>query len=306
MDIKNDLKNGVKLCADAATDVAQALVEKSRLKAKANRIKQVIKADTELRNQAYIELGRYFYETLREQADTECEALCVVVDKTTARIDKASRRYVELLSNSNDVKLKSENTEKIKKIVTDTAEDIKGKAIDTSKKAKDKATDLSGKAKIKAQDLTVRAKETVADLKDRAKDKAQDFKAFIAPDETDEELLELVEDYEIDEDFTAPVLEPACAIDEDLYEEIPEIAEPVVEVAEPVIEIAEPASEVAEPVIETVEPVIEIAEPAIEVAEFVDADEEMAELECEAVQPQVPTQNVITVDDEESPEEFEF
>ena len=266
MDIKNDLKNGVKLCADAATDVAQALVEKSRLKAKANRIKQVIKADTELRNQAYIELGRYFYETLREQADTECEALCVVVDKTTARIDKASRRYVELLSNSNDVKLKSENTEKIKKIVTDTAEDIKGKAIDTGKKAKDKATDLSGRAKIKAQDLTVKAKETVADLKDRAKDKAQDFKAFIAPDETDEELLELVEDYEIDEDFTAPVLEPACAIDEDLYEEIPEIAEPVVEVAEPVIKIAEP-------VIETVEPVIEIAEPAVEVAEVVDADE---------------------------------
>lgn len=295
MDIKNDLKNGVKLCADAATDVAQALVEKSRLKAKANRIKQVIKADTELRNQAYIELGRYFYETLREQADTECEALCVVVDKTTARIDKASRRYVELLSNSNDVKLKSENTEKIKKIVTDTAEDIK-----------DKATDLSGRAKIKAQDLTVKAKETVADLKDRAKDKAQDFKAFIAPDETDEELLELVEDYEIDEDFTAPVLEPACAIDEDLYEKIPELAEPVVEVAEPVIEIAEPASEVAEPVIETVEPVIEIEEPAVEVAEFVDADEEMAELECEAVQPQAPTQNVITVDDEESPEEFEF
>ncbi len=301
MDIKNDFKNGVKLCADAATDVAQALVEKSRLKAKANRIKQVIKADTELRNQAYIELGRYFYETLREQADTECEALCVVVDKTTARIDKASRRYVELLSDSNDVKLKSENTEKIKKIVTDTAEDIKGKAIDTGKKAKDKATDLSSKAKIKTQDLTVKAKETVADLKDKAKDKAQDFKAFIAPDETDEELLDLVDDYEIEEDFTAPILEPTCAIEEDFVEDVPEIEESPVEVTEPVIEIAEPTPEVAEPI-------IEIAEPAVEAAEFVDADDEMADIECEttAAQPSFPTQDVITVDDEESPEEFEF
>lgn len=288
MDIKNDFKNGVKLCADAATDVAQALVEKSRLKAKANRIKQVIKADTELRNQAYIELGRYFYETLREQADTECEALCVVVDKTTARIDKASRRYVELLSNSSDVKLKSENTEKIKKIVTDTAEEIKDKAIDTGKKAKEKATDLSGKAKIKAQDFTVKAKETVADLRDRAKDKAQDFKSFIVPDEEDEELIDLIDDdYEIDEAFTAPVSEPAYDIDEDVINETPEINEPAIEVTEPVTAVAQ---------------------PQFEASEFVDADDEMADLECEceALQPTAPTQDVITVDDEESPEEFEF
>ena len=301
MDIKNDFKNGVKLCVDATTDVAQALVEKSRLKAKANRIKQVIKADTELRNQAYIELGRYFYETLREQADTECEALCVVVDKTTARIDKASRRYVELLSDSNDVKLKSENTEKIKKIVTDTAEDIKGKAIDTGKKAKDKATDLSSKAKIKTQDLTVKAKETVADLKDKAKDKAQDFRAFIAPDETDDELLDLVDDYEIEEDFTAPILEPTCSIEADFVEEAPEIEESAVEVTEPVVEVAEPTPEVAEAI-------IEVAEPANEANEFVDAEDEIADVECETtdVQPALKAQDVITVDDEESPEEFEF
>ena len=297
MDIKNEFKNGVKLCADAATDVAQALVEKSRLKAKANRIKQVIKADTELRNQAYIELGRYFYETLREQADTECEALCVVVDKTTARIDKASRRYVELLSDSSDVKLKSENTEKIKKIVTDTAEDIKDKAKETGKKAKNKATDLGGKAKIKAQDLSAKAKVTVADLKDRAKDKAQDFKAFIAPDE-DEELVDYIEnDYETDDEIAAPQIASACAMDPDVADEVVEIEEPVIEVAEPVIDIAEP--------------VIETEETAVEVVDFSDADEEMAEIECDCdtKQPQETQQTpkiALYAEDEESPEEFEF
>ena len=194
MDIKNDIKNGVKLCADAATDVAQALVEKSRLKAKANRIKQVIKADTELKNQAYIELGRYFYENMRDASNDECEALCVVVDKTTARIDKASRRYVELMSCSSDVKLKSENTEKIKKIVTDTAEDIKDKAKETGKKAKDKAVDFGDKAKVKAQDISVKAKETVADLKDKAMDKVDDFKSFIAPEELEDEVLSDIEE----------------------------------------------------------------------------------------------------------------
>ncbi len=259
MDIKNDLKNGIKLCADAATDVAQALVEKSRLKAKANRIKQVIKADTELMNQAYIELGRYFYENLRDDADQECEALCVVVDKTTKRIDKASRKYVEIMSSSNDVNFKSENTEKIKKIVSDTAEDIKDKAKETGKKAKNKATDLSDKAKLKAQDISAKAKVTVADFKDKAKDKAEDFKAFIGPDETDEDIINEIEE-EIERPAEVKVIAAECEVFAD------------------------------------------------------DSDDEMADIvdapaKAEAV-PEKPadTKDVVTysIDDEESPEEFEF
>lgn len=261
MDIKNDLKNGVKLCADAATDVAQALVEKSRLKAKANRIKQVIKADTELMNQAYIELGRYFYENLREDADQECEALCVVVDKTTKRIDKASRKYVEIMSSSNDVKFKSENTEKIKKIVSDTAEDIKDKAKETGKKAKNKATDLSDKAKLKAQDISAKAKVTVADFKDKAKDKAEDFKAFIGPDETDEDIInEIEEEIQIEKPAEVKVITSECEVFAD------------------------------------------------------DADDEMADVIVAPAEVDVKPKNsadtkdvaTYSIDDEESPEEFEF
>lgn len=194
MDIKNDFKTGVKLCADAASDVAQALVEKSRLKAKANRIKQVIKSDTELRNQAYIELGRFFYENYRNNANDECEALCVVVDKTTTRINKASRKYIELISNSGDVKISSENTEKIKKLVVGKAEKIKDttgeKVNDLKDKAKGKASDFGSRAKIKAQDFSVKAKETVADISNKAKDKVDDFKAFIGPDEDIEDFVD--------------------------------------------------------------------------------------------------------------------
>ena len=201
MDFKDNIINGAKLAADAATDIAQALVEKSRLRANANRIRQVIKADTELKNQAYIELGRYYYENLRDSADEELENLCVVVDKTTARISKASRKYVELLNQSNDTKLKSENTEKIKTIVTDKAEkikdsaedkvaDIKDFAKDTSKKVKDKATDVSDKVKEKATDIKEKAKDSVADLTDKAKDKVDDLKAFIAPEQDLDSIIE--------------------------------------------------------------------------------------------------------------------
>ena len=212
MDFKDNIINGAKLAADAATDIAQALVEKSRLRANANRIRQVIKADTELKNQAYIELGRYYYENLRDSADEELENLCVVVDKTTARISKASRKYVELLNQSNDTKLKSENTEKIKTIVTDKAEkikdsaedkvaDIKDFAKDASKKVKDKATDVSdkvkektatvsNKVKEKATDIKDKAKDSVADLTDKAKDKVDNLKSFIAPEQDLDSIIE--------------------------------------------------------------------------------------------------------------------
>lgn len=200
MDIKKDFKNGVRLVADAASDITQTMVEKSRLRAKANRIKQIIKGDTELRNQAYIELGRYFYDNLRENADTEQEALCVIIDKTTARIDKASRKYLELTNCSKDLRVPTENTDKIKQAVSDkatkikdsteaTVQDIKDKAKQSTKKAKEKASDLGDKAKVAAQDLSAKAKETVADLSDKAKDKVDDFKSFIAPDEDLEDFI---------------------------------------------------------------------------------------------------------------------
>ncbi len=212
MDIKNDLKQGVRLAADVATDVAQTLIEKNRMRANANRIKQVIKGDTELRNQAYIELGRYFYENLREDAQSEQEALCVVVDKTTARITKASKKYVELISDAKDLKIPSENSDKIKQAVNDkakktkdateakvnnikdkatkTAQQAKDKAIDLGTKAKEKASDLTDKAKNTALDLTAKTKETVADFGDKAKDKFDDFKSFIAPDENLDDIID--------------------------------------------------------------------------------------------------------------------
>ncbi len=278
MDIKNDFKTGVKIAADAATDVAQALVEKSRLRAKANRIKQVIKADTELRNQAYIELGRYFYDNLRDCDNDELESLCVVVDKTTTRINKASRKYVELMSNSSDVKLSGENAEKLKKLVSDKADklkdtsaekvkDIKEKAKTSSLKAKNKAVDISNKAKIAAQDLSVKAKETVADISDKAKDKVDDFKAFIAPDENVDDIINNIES------------------DDDVFS----------------VEKPEIINEDAESVTECIN-------------EFEAPDElEEAFNENDVTAQETPKQentlkNTITIDtdDEESPEEFEF
>lgn len=285
MDIKNEFKTGIKIAADAATDVAQALVEKSRLRAKANRIKQVIKADTELRNQAYIELGRYFYDNLREDSNEDLESLCVVVDKTTTRINKATGKYVELMSDSNDIKFSGENAEKLKKMVAEKADkikdtssekvkDIKEKAKSSSLKAKDKAVDLGNKAKIAAQDLSVKAKETVADFSDKAKDKVEDFKSFIAPDEDVEDIIYSTKDDKTDAPFkksedTQVVADPLSLIEDNEFEAPDEIE-------------IEPENEVIRKAIDTVN------------------DTSVNET------PIINSSITIDTDDEESPDEFEF
>lgn len=180
MSFTNDIKSTVKLTADAVTDVTSSVVEKARLKAKAVRIKQVIKSDSERRNQAYMELGKLFYDNHKDLAEALDPDTCVVVEKTSIRIDKATRRYFELITQSDNITLSSENTDKIKQAITDKTEEI-------STKTKAKASEISDKTKAKAQEFSqktkTKAKEVASDFADKAKDKINDFKAYVNDDE---------------------------------------------------------------------------------------------------------------------------
>lgn len=170
MEIKDDIKNGAKLVISAATDAAQAVVEKSRLRAQAIRIKQLIKNERELQNQAYIELGRYYYENMRDKSDEEREDLCTVIDTTTDRIEKASVKFVEVMNQYNDTKLSSENSAKIKMAVAQKASDIKDSTTEKVTGLKDKAKEISTDTAAKAKEFTAekaqQAKQTVLDIKD--------------------------------------------------------------------------------------------------------------------------------------------
>ncbi len=191
MSFTNDIKSTFKLTADAVTDVTSSVVEKARLKAKATRIKQVIKSDTERRNQAYMELGKLFYENHKDLAQELSPDTFEVVEKTTIRIDKASRRYFELITQSDNITLSSENTDKIKQAITDKTEEIstktKAKATEISDKTKAKAEEFSQKTKAKAQEFSQKtkskAKEVASDFADKAKDKIDDFKSYVNDDE---------------------------------------------------------------------------------------------------------------------------
>lgn len=207
MAITNDIKSGLKLTADAVTDVTQSVIEKSRLKAKANRIKQVIKNDTQRREQAYMELGKYFYENHKDLIPSELSQDCIIIDKTTFRIDKATTRYFEILAEYDNITFSSENTDKIKMIVCEKTEEFKkntgDKINEVGTKTKAKATELSGKTKEKAKDIAMKAKDKIDDFKAYVKPDEEeifnddDFEDFITPDEDEDKDNFII----VDEDF---------------------------------------------------------------------------------------------------------
>lgn len=195
MDIANNIKNGLEFVGDTFSEIASSIAEKNRLRVQLNHIKGLIKSDSATRDQAYIELGRYFYENLREDTTAENEAICAVIDAANDRISKASLRYVELLNIQNETKIRSENAEKLAKAVSEkasvAAKAAKEKGAEAFDKAKASAADYAGKAKVVAADFAEKAKETASDLKDKATDKATELKERFDPNRN-EDLEDLI------------------------------------------------------------------------------------------------------------------
>lgn len=70
-----------------------SLYAKNKKLTYSNRIRLVLRSEYETLNNAYIELGKYYYENLREQADSDNKRLCEVIDGCIERIEKAKDDY---------------------------------------------------------------------------------------------------------------------------------------------------------------------------------------------------------------------
>ena len=198
---KDSIKSGFSLVGDTISEIASSVAEKNRLRVQLSHIRGLIRADTATRDQAYIELGRYYYEHLRDDATPENEAICAVVDAATQRISNASIKYMELLNLQNETKICAENTEKLKKYIASAA-------ADAAKAAKEKGSELADKAKVAAD----KAKTAAAGLKDKAAEAVEDVKGRFTPDKADigEEFVEAAAE-EVPAEDAAPAEEKAEA-----------------------------------------------------------------------------------------------
>ena len=104
MEFFNTLKSGFDAAVETISTVALNLIEKNRTSAKLNRLRDVMKSESELMNRAYIALGKGYYEQIKkgEKPNTEREAKLVeLIDNCKAKIARARECYRDIVENQN-------------------------------------------------------------------------------------------------------------------------------------------------------------------------------------------------------------
>ncbi|MGN1432195.1 MAG: DUF2508 family protein [Ruminococcus sp.] len=172
MMIFDTVKGTVSTAVDTISSVAQSIVEKNRTNAKLNRLRLVMKSESELMNRAYIALGKQLYESQKKGetvSEENQEKLFEVIEKSKAKIAKARECYRKIVDSQNDVFYGNPDEEKeyssgevvditvacsnesdyesspfesIETQVKTAVEKISGEAEETAEKAEDKAEEI--------------------------------------------------------------------------------------------------------------------------------------------------------------------
>ncbi len=161
-------------------EAAEEGLEKARIKAQQNRIRQIIRIDEKELESIYAQIGRI---DVTGQNKNKRDELIESAKKIEARILRAEVR-LEMLKNAASVdectrafeeKL-MDTVDNVRQSATDKAKDLKEiakvKGGDLKEKIKDASVDLTAKA----EDLTIKAKDKAADLSIKAKEKGNELK----------------------------------------------------------------------------------------------------------------------------------
>lgn len=85
-----------KNAADSVMKAVDFVVDKNRRAAMMNRLKIVIKSEKEAQNHAYAQLGKYYYQQMRDPENGDTEPFCLAVDTAESRLKRAYAKLDEL------------------------------------------------------------------------------------------------------------------------------------------------------------------------------------------------------------------
>ena len=207
-------------------DAAEEGLQKARIKAQQNRIREIMKVDEKELDSVYARIGRI---AVLGKDSSKKDELINEAKRIEARILRAEVR-LEMLKNAASV---DECTKAFEEKLLDTAQNVKNataeKAKDLKEKAKTKGEDIKEKIKdasadltAKAEDLTIKAKDKAADLKIKAKDKTADIKEKLpksANKENAEEPQEKENVLENVDDILKRIEDTINSVDEESAEE---------------------------------------------------------------------------------------
>ena len=81
---------------DSVKKAVDFVVDQNRKTAMMNRLKIVIKSEKEAQNHAYAQLGKYFYQNMRDPENGDTEPYCQAVDTSETRLKRAYAKLDEL------------------------------------------------------------------------------------------------------------------------------------------------------------------------------------------------------------------
>lgn len=101
--IKGTVKDTVNNAVDTISTVTNTIIEKNRTNAQLNRLRLVMKNESEMMNRAYNALGKHYYESVKNGEEIKPalneKELFEVIETSKARIKKARERYSLILEN---------------------------------------------------------------------------------------------------------------------------------------------------------------------------------------------------------------
>lgn len=192
MMIFDTVKGTVSTAVDTISSVAQSIVEKNRTNAKLNRLRLVMKSESELMNRAYIALGKQLYESQKNGKAVSAEnqkKLFEVIEKSKAKIARARECYRKIVDSQNDIFYG--NPEEEKDYSTKEVVDI---TVACSNESDYKSSPFES---IEAQ-----VKTAVDEIKDEAEETAE--KVEEKAEELKEELTSADEETEAEDDSESP------------------------------------------------------------------------------------------------------
>lgn len=200
----------VNTAVETLSTVAQNFVEKNRTKAKLNRLRMVMKNESELMNRAYIALGKEYYQILKKgdaEPTEKQEKLLEVIDSCKAKIARARDCYRTIVESQNEYIYATPANNKETVSTTDVIDitvacsnesDYKTSPFSDAKEAvKEKAEDIKETVAEKKEDVAEKAeniKEAAVEISEDIKDAAADTKKVVAENvkETKEKVSKTV------------------------------------------------------------------------------------------------------------------
>ncbi len=190
--IFDTVKGTVSTAVDTISSVAQSIVEKNRTNAKLNRLRLVMKSESELMNRAYIALGKQLYESQKNGKAVSAEnqeKLFEVIEKSKAKIARARECYRKIVDSQNDIFYG--NPEEEKEYSSNEVVDI---TVACSNESDYKSSPF--------ESLEAQVKTAVDEIKDEAEETAE--KVEEKAEELKEELTSADEETEAEDDSESP------------------------------------------------------------------------------------------------------